>query len=107
MSEFVPQNKIDGIKALGAEVRLIGTKQDDAQVEADRLSIEEGMTYVSPFDNVDVIAGQGTLGLEIYKQVPEINFAFVPLSGGGLICGVAKALWWAAKENYSLILSLS
>ena len=92
MSELVPQNKIDGIKALGAEVRLIGTKQDDAQVEADRLSIEEGMTYVSPFDNVDVIAGQGTLGLEIYKQVPEINFAFVPLSGGGLICGVAKAL---------------
>ena len=92
MSELVPQNKIDGIKALGAEVRLIGTNQDEAQVEADRLSIEEGMTYVSPFDNVDVIAGQGTLGLEIYKQVPETNFAFVPLSGGGLICGVAKAL---------------
>ena len=92
MSELVPQNKIDGIKALGAEVRLIGTNQDEAQAEADRLSIEEGMTYVSPFDNVDVIAGQGTLGLEIYKQVPEINFAFVPLSGGGLICGVAKAL---------------
>ena len=92
MSELVPQNKVDGIKALGAEVRLIGTNQDEAQVEADRLSIEEGMTYVSPFDNVDVIAGQGTLGLEIYKQVPEINFAFVPLSGGGLICGVAKAL---------------
>ena len=102
MSELVPQNKIDGIKALGAEVRLIGTKQDEAQVEADRLSIEEGMTYVSPFDNVDVIAGQGTLGLEIYQQIPEINFAFVPLSGGGLICGVAKALKYL-KPNIKVI----
>ncbi len=92
MSKVVPSNKIEGIKALGAEVRLIGTNQDEAQLEADRLSIEEGMTYVSPFDNIDVIAGQGTLGLEIHRQIPELDFAFVPLSGGGLICGVAKAL---------------
>ena len=92
MSELVPINKIEEIKALGAEVRLIGVNQDEAQLEADRLSIEEGMTYVSPFDNIDVIAGQGTLGLEICRQIPELNFAFVPLSGGGLICGVAKAL---------------
>ena len=92
MSELVPINKIEGIKALGAEVRLIGENQDEAQLEADRLSIEEGMTYVSPFDNIDVIAGQGTLGLEIHRQIPKLNFAFVPLSGGGLICGVAKAL---------------
>ena len=92
MSELVPINKIEGIKALGAEVRLIGANQDEAQLEADRLSIDEGMTYISPFDNIDVIAGQGTLGLEIHRQIPELNFAFVPLSGGGLICGVAKAL---------------
>ena len=92
MSELVPKNKIDGIKALGAEVKLIGRDQDEAQVEADRLSIQDGMTYISPFDNVDVIAGQGTLGLEIHRQIPELEFAFVPLSGGGLICGIAKAL---------------
>ncbi len=92
MSELVPKNKIEGIKALGAEVRLIGANQDEAQLEADRLTTEEGMTYVSPFDNIDVIAGQGTLGLEIYRQIPELTFAFVPLSGGGLICGVARAL---------------
>ena len=92
MSELVPNNKIEGIKALGAEVRLIGANQDEAQLEADRLSIDEGMTYISPFDNIDVIAGQGTLGLEIHQQIPKLNFAFVPLSGGGLICGVAKAL---------------
>ena len=92
MSKLVPNNKIEGIKALGAEVRLIGTNQDEAQLEADRLSIEEGMTYISPFDNIDVIAGQGTLGLEIHQQIPKLKFAFVPLSGGGLICGVARAL---------------
>ena len=92
MSELVPINKIEGIKALGAEVRLVGENQDDAQLEADRLSLDEGMTYVSPFDNIDVIAGQGTLGLEIHRQIPNLSFAFVPLSGGGLICGVAKAL---------------
>ena len=92
MSELVPQNKVEGIKGLGAEVRLIGKNQDEAQVEADRLSIQDGMTYISPFDNVDVIAGQGTLGLEIHRQIPELKYAFVPLSGGGLICGVAKAL---------------
>ena len=81
MSKLVPKNKIEGIKTLGAEVRLIGANQDEAQLEADRLSIEEGMTYVSPFDNIDVIAGQGTLGLEIHQQIPQLNFAFVPLSG--------------------------
>jgi threonine dehydratase len=92
MSELVPKNKIDGIKELGAEVRLIGKNQDEAQLEADRLSVEEGMTYISPFDNLDVIAGQGTLGLEIHQQLPDLEFAFIPLSGGGLICGIAKAL---------------
>ncbi len=92
MSKLVPENKIEGIRALGAEVRLIGTNQDEAQLEADRLSIEEGMTYISPFDNINVIAGQGTLGLEIHRQTPKLNFAFIPLSGGGLICGVAMAL---------------
>ena len=92
MSKLVPINKIEGIKALGAEVRLVGENQDEAQLEADRLSLDEGMTYVSPFDNIDVIAGQGTLGLEIHRQIPKLSFAFVPLSGGGLICGVAKAL---------------
>ena len=82
MSKLVPNNKIEGIKALGAEVRLIGANQDEAQLEADRLSIEEGMTYVSPFDNIDVIAGQGTLGLEIHRQIPKLKFCFCPLIWG-------------------------
>ncbi|MFD1156569.1 hydroxyectoine utilization dehydratase EutB [Roseovarius aestuarii] len=92
MSELVPQNKIDGIKAQGAEVRIIGRSQDDAQVEVDRLVAEEGMTMIPPFDHPDIIAGQGTLGLELLDQMPEVETVLVPLSGGGLISGVAAAL---------------
>jgi len=92
MSRLVPQNKVDGIKAQGAEVRIIGSSQDDAQVEVDRLVAEEGMVMLPPFDHPDVIAGQGTLGLEIIEQVPQAETVLVQLSGGGLISGVAAAL---------------
>lgn len=92
MSKLVPQNKIDGIEALGAEVRIVGASQDDAQVEVDRLVAQEGMTLVPPFDHPDIIAGQGTVGLEITEQVPEAEWVVVQLSGGGLISGVAAAL---------------
>lgn len=92
MSSLVPQNKIDGIKAQGADVRIIGNSQDDAQIEADRLVAEDGMTMLPPFDHPDIIAGQGTLGLELIEQLPEAEIAIIQLSGGGLISGVAAAL---------------
>ncbi|MGI9465212.1 MAG: hydroxyectoine utilization dehydratase EutB [Aestuariivirgaceae bacterium] len=92
MSSLVPQNKVDGIKAQGAEVRIIGTSQDDAQIEVDRLVAEDGMTMLPPFDHPDIIAGQGTLGLELYDEMPEADTALIQLSGGGLISGVAAAL---------------
>ena len=92
MSSLVPQNKIDGIKAQGAEVRIIGKSQDDAQVEVDRLVAEEGMTMLPPFDHRDIIAGQGTLGLELFEQLDDLDTAIVQVSGGGLISGVAAAL---------------
>ena len=92
MSRLVPRNKVDGIKALGAEVRIVGASQDEAQVAADRLVAEDGMTMLPPFDHPDIIAGQGTLGLEILEDLPEVATAIVPLSGGGLIAGVACAL---------------
>ncbi len=92
MSSLVPQNKVDGIKAQGAEVRIIGTSQDDAQVEVENLVAKDGMTMLPPFDHPDIIAGQGTLGLELYEQMPEAETALVQLSGGGLISGVAAAL---------------
>ncbi|WP_420409399.1 hydroxyectoine utilization dehydratase EutB [Hoeflea sp.] len=92
MSKLVPQAKIDGIRAQGAEVRIIGKSQDEAQLEVDRLVWEEGMTMIPPFDHRDVIAGQGTLGLEFVEQVPELETVLVPVSGGGLVSGVAAAL---------------
>lgn len=92
MSSLVPENKVDGIKAQGAEVRIIGTSQDDAQVEVERLVREQGMTMVPPFDHPDVIAGQGTLGLDLLEQVPQAEAVLVQVSGGGLISGVAAAL---------------
>jgi len=92
MSSLVPRNKVAGIEALGAEVRIVGRSQDDAQVEVDRLVAEEGLTMLPPFDHADIIAGQGTLGLELMEQLPETANVLVPLSGGGLISGVALAV---------------
>ena len=91
MSELVPKTKIDGIKALGAEVKIIGRSQDDAQAEAERMCRDEGFYEISPFDDTFVIAGQGTIGLEILKERPDIDTILVPLSGGGLAGGVACA----------------
>lgn len=92
MSRLVPQAKIDGIEALGAEARIGGASQDEAQHEVDRLVAEEGMTLVPPFDDPRVIAGQGTLGLEIIEDVPDVATLLVQLSGGGLLAGVAAAV---------------
>ena len=91
MSRLVPENKVSAIRALGAEVRIVGQSQDDAQREVDRLVAEAGMTKVPPFDAEAVIAGQGTLGLELMEQAPDTATVLVPLSGGGLIAGVALA----------------
>ncbi|KJS45593.1 MAG: threonine dehydratase [Roseovarius sp. BRH_c41] len=91
MSDLVPQAKVDGIRALGAEVRIIGRSQDAAQAEAERLVAEEGLTEISPFDDLRVIAGQGTIGLETLAARPDLETLLVPLSGGGLAAGVALA----------------
>jgi len=92
MSELVPQNKIDGIKALGAEVRIAGRSQDAALAESQRLCDVEGLTEISPFDDPLVIAGQGTIGLELVEERPDLAAVLVPLSGGGLAGGVALAV---------------
>lgn len=92
MSRLVPENKLDAIRRLGAEVRIVGNSQDDAQQEVDRLVAEEGLVMLPPFDHPDIVAGQGTLGLEIMEQVPDAACVLVPLSGGGLASGVAAAV---------------
>ncbi|MFI0844219.1 hydroxyectoine utilization dehydratase EutB [Mesorhizobium sp. IMUNJ 23232] len=92
MSRLVPSNKIAEIRRLGADIRIVGDSQDDAQDEADRLVETDGLTMVPPFDNTDVIAGQGTLGLEMMEAVPAVKTVLVQLSGGGLAAGVAAAV---------------
>lgn len=91
MSNLVPQTKIDGITALGADVRIVGTSQDEAQQETLRLVHEEGYTEISPFDDPHVIAGQGTIGLELLAQRPDLATILIPLSGGGLAGGIGLA----------------
>lgn len=92
MSRLVPENKISEIRRLGAEIRIVGSSQDEAQLEVDRLVGEEGVVMVPPFDHPAVVAGQGTLGLEILDALPEAATVLVPLSGGGLAAGVAAAI---------------
>ncbi len=86
------ENKVSAIRALGAEVLIAGRSQDDAQREVNRLVGERVMSEIAPFDNLAVIAGQGTLGLEIMEDAPDLSAVLVPLSGGGLISGVALAV---------------
>ena len=92
LSHLVPANKVQAIRDLGAEVCIVGQSQDDAQREAERIAREQGATLLPPFDHPAIIAGQGTLGLEILEQQPDVAQVLVPLSGGGLFAGVALAL---------------
>lgn len=98
MSELVPSNKVEAIRALGAEIRIVGRSQDDAQEEVDRLVAGDGMVMLPPFDHPDVIAGQGTLALEILEDLPDVDTVLVQLSGGGLISGIALGLKSASKD---------
>jgi threonine dehydratase len=91
VSSLVPENKVASIKALGADVRRIGACQDDAQKEANLITKETGAIDIPPFDHPAVIEGQGTIALEILEDVADIDTILVPLSGGGLISGIALA----------------
>ena len=91
MSELVPATKIRGIEALGAEARIAGRSQDEAEREAARLAEDEGLVAISPFDDAAVIAGQGTIGLEMLEARPDLATLLIPLSGGGLAGGIALA----------------
>jgi len=91
LSSLVPNVKVAAIEALGAEVRRVGRSQDEAQKEVDRLVAEDGFTDLSPFDHPFVIAGQGTIALEILEDRPGVKTLVVPMSGGGLIGGIALA----------------
>lgn len=92
MPDGAPISKVEATKALGAEVCLVKGTYDDAYAYACKLRDESGATFIHPFDDPDVIAGQGTIGLEILDQLPEVDAIVVPVGGGGLISGVAYAV---------------
>lgn len=87
-----PMSKIEATKNYGAEVCLVPGVYDDAYAKAIQLRDEHGYTFVHPFDDPKVIAGQGTIGLEILEQMPDVEAVIVPIGGGGLISGVAFAI---------------
>jgi threonine dehydratase len=92
MPDGAPISKVEATKALGAEVRLVKGAYDDAYTYACKLRDDTGATFIHPFDDPDVIAGQGTIGLEILDQLPDVDAIVVPIGGGGLISGVAYAV---------------
>ncbi|MBA3448396.1 MAG: hydroxyectoine utilization dehydratase EutB [Pseudaminobacter sp.] len=92
MSRLVPDNKVAEIRRLGADIRIVGKSQDEAQGEVERLVAEEGLVMLPPFDHAAIIAGQGTAGLEMLDDVPDAATVVVPVSGGGLAAGIAAAL---------------
>lgn len=92
ISETVPRNKVQAIRELGAEIVIAGKSYDEASEGAEKLQVERGLTMIHPFDDPYVIAGQGTIGLELIEDLPEIDSVIVPLSGGGLLGGIALTL---------------
>jgi threonine dehydratase len=92
MAENATPSKIEATRAYGAEVVLHGSIWDEANEKAKQLCEERGLTYIHPFDDPQLIAGQGTLGMEIFEDFPEVEVVVVPIGGGGLISGVAMAL---------------
>ncbi|TKY53026.1 Threonine dehydratase biosynthetic [Spatholobus suberectus] len=91
MPVTTPEIKWKSVEALGATVVLVGDSYDEAQAYAKRRALEEGRTFIPPFDHPDVIMGQGTVGMEIVRQMQEgpLHAIFVPVGGGGLIAGIA------------------
>lgn len=102
MPETAPLIKVSNTRGYGARVVQRGTVLDDAVGEARRLADEEGLTMVSAFDDRHVIAGQGTMGLELLEQVPDLDLVVVPVGGGGMISGIALALK-AARPDVRVI----
>lgn len=92
MPKTAPLVKVATCRRIGANVVLHGDTFDQARAYAAELRRANGLTYIHPFDNCDVIAGQGTLGLEILEQVPNLDAVLIPVGGGGLLAGVATAL---------------
>ena len=89
LPDGAPISKVEATKSYGAEVCLVNGVYDDAYQKALELQSEKGYTFIHPFNDEDVIAGQGTIGLELIEQIPDLDAVVVPIGGGGLISGIA------------------
>ena len=87
MPKFAPLTKVSNCRQMGANVILEGNNYEEARQHANRLVQEQGLTLIHGFDDPAVIAGQGTLGLEVLEQVPDLDAIIVPIGGAGLIAG--------------------
>ncbi len=92
MPKATPARKINGVRAHGGEPVLYGDTVDGAEAAARKVAAEEDLHYISPYNDADVVAGQGTIGLEILDQMPDVARVLVCVSGGGLIAGIATAI---------------
>ena len=102
MAENATPSKVAATRGYGAEVVLHGTIWDEANEKAKQLVHDRGLTYIHPFDDLQLIAGQGTLGLEIVRDWPEVEVVVVPIGGGGLISGISMAVK-ALKPGVTII----
>lgn len=92
LPDGAPISKVEATKRYGAQICLVDGVYDDAYQKALELQKERGYTFIHPFDDEDVIAGQGTIGLELLDQLPDMDAVIVPIGGGGLISGIAYAI---------------
>jgi threonine dehydratase len=92
MPDNAPKIKIEATAALGAEIVLVGPGSAERQLKAEELAAQHGYVIVPPFNDEQIIAGQGTIGLEILEDLPEVEAVFAPVGGGGMISGVAAAI---------------
>ena len=91
MASNATQSKVDATRAYGAEVVQHGNIWDEANEKAKQIQAEQGLTYIHPFDDIQLITGQGTVGMELYEDFPDVDVVVVPIGGGGLISGIAVA----------------
>ena len=106
MSKLVPKDRLEAIKKLGATVKIIGNTSDEAEVEAKNYVNKTQKIMVHPFDDPHVIAGQGTIGIEMLEQFPDLDTVVVPTSGGGLIGGIAIAIKYYKPKTKVIAVSM-
>lgn len=107
VSRGVPPGKLDALRAVGARVEIVGDSQNDALGRALQIAEEEGRSFIHPFDDLDIIAGQATAAAEIAEDLPDVGMVLAPLSGGGLLAGVAAGLRRCAPKAIPVGVSMT